>query len=1144
MCTCTVCACVQSTFCACNTCTRFPSLYSIDSHHWRQPPINPYDLNRSSISRNWHHSSGWHSHQPSPQQYPHSYSPLDPRLPPCRYRRPPLLPGYPQFGPPPPPPARISPPSAHPRSAQKYSLARSIAPVTSPEPPESPLSINPSGKSPKRSLCEKPLPVESSVQSPCKKCIPSTEPPSEKCATPKTTETRTLSAACKKGVSSVTAGLDLGKKQVSTKSTRPKPSKSILKRIPPPPPPYPPPTTPVPPPPPPSTPPPACEALPISIPFASLPQRKTHPSSDCNCRSSDCEGVTNNPQTSESPSKEREKTCTVGGKEVSNAPALNTSCYLSLSSVLDDLRLSGTADSCCNNSNFKKASTTSAGEKNKQSALPEGKRSLKTSSKCAATDSQSHLSNTNMISLSAPEESLCAVTMPRRKNKSTFTSTCSKGNEDKTKNVEVRAASLTPQSNLDASKRVAFATGSKQNQSTCGVAMPQLGPQHKQPESSKLPAAVSTNELVNQCGTATQSGPESRTSKCNKNGIPKAKTKVKTGRQRGRPRKNKHDQPSKAKKKKVIIPGSPCFIPPERTKARSTIATKLTCRESISQPPPVTGAQSGSAPLYVSSLMTTQSSTTSSGTPLLDQSATTKSVAVQTPRPVLAVVLSASQSQSIVSSKSDISTTTASSVKAKASPSLMLPTISAAFSVPTSCGIRKTGCTSTMSSICSTTAQTSSELSGTTATSGAQDSTIRSEVEDGPYLDPLPMELELDPDDDSTPSSLSPTYMSSTCTSVCVDPVPAEVHVDAVTKGEVSRPCSSGNIDTESSDRSLSKLGSSKTAPSETVSVHNTPLATILPLSVGAREYSLPRTVSPTVGKKSSTGRRGVAISKEPGVQLQVKVTSQSVVSRSVARNSDTLESLSEQCSRTIEKSIDSFQCNVSSGAKKPKQIPMPLVSSCSGIPKKRRVPARRKVSELLLSDDEGTAGESPKPSSSAGLSFNANAASLYSSPVYTSPVLSTNTNSSLSCANNSRGAPLVRVISPVLSPVCITSIASLAVPSSLRSSCLASTSTTACTSTYTAPHTALVSSCSVPSTPLVQSSISSSNLASSTSLPSSPLASSSTTMPSTSRPVSTTTTAALTSDSSVTVFTTEASTGQTLKVTSAVSMYVFSTFV
>lgn len=950
-------------------------------------------------------------------------------------------------------------------------------------------------------------------------------------------------------------------KQDSTKSVQaPRPPlqpKSILKRKPPPPPPYPPPTSSLAPPPlPPLSPPPNLTPppLPPSAPPLAFSDTKTQPTSSSRPSDDNSESKST---CSTTYTKERKRSCSAesDSAKVSDPSPYNTSCYLSLSSVLEDLCLTSIANSSHNNNNIvKKVNVGPSNEKERKSStsLPD-ELSSKVKSVHRVTDRRSHLASTHKTDRASSHATDERFHMPRAKKKHR-----SKRGEG-TRDME-SASSTSREHEVDDIATPPLDTGHNPGAS-------KRAKNRKQFAKSK----VDTNSASNQGGP-----------KHSLHHSPKASFKQ-----------QKHKQPFKPKKKKVIIPGSPSFIPPEKTKAGMTFAT----RPSTKSVRAGSGSQTGKAPLTTAQLQTSSTSATTGNSPIAvpaitrsskaavsSPSVTTKAVTqtsnvvisvsssvrtcstsmtTATPGPmahtsiantslsvqpttvktaaqlpVSDIVLSQSKSQSIIPQKSAVSTTTLAPVSMVSLPSsakaaivhTSMPTSTAStstcISAPTS---GRTSTTTPSVTVCSFAVQTSTAPSVTTTV--AHDSSLSSVGEESFH----------------TALSITPTKVSSsmsgTCTNTSVDPLPMEV--DVTVKKEPLSPHST--VVPESSWSGPSKAQYSKPAPTETVNVNNKPLScpNILTslLTAGIpeqRSMHLQKSVSAV--DDSSSLKEGVSQSTVDALpeiveQKLGEISCQSVMPQSASsetrRLSAQTSTTDKQCEENLEESLQSLQKAVSREAEKLKRNPMsPAVPSSSAHRRRKgRVPVRRIVSELLADDeasDTDTSLQQPTLISACISStlVSANVGSPRSSPVSTSPRLSTLLQSSADSANHHQSptAPLARVGSPLSSAARTTPITSLAltrtsssplVSSSVRPSAISSSSASA-TCTTTAAGSPVVS--------VSPRTITTSNGSAAT------------------HAHTATTTTSVVSSSTVTVFTTEASTGQTLKVSSTILLELSST--
>ena len=962
-----------------------------------------------------------------------------------------------------------------------------------------------------------------SSKRPCSSASSELSAPSERPATPKRPAAKGVS------VSFQSKERDSSVKKDSTKSVQPTlPSlqlKSILKRKPPPPPPYPPPISssgpppPLPPPPPPLTPPPPPpSAPPPSLSATSVPQSKGQPTT-----------------------KERKRYCSTESEsnKTSNPPPYNTSCYLSLSSVLEDLCLTSTANSSnTNNSNniVKQVNVKPTSEKEIKSALPVvADKSSKLKSKNRVSDSKSHLANTHKTDRTSLHVTYESLHMPRAKKKHRRES----GERESTNDME-STSSTSRDHDMGGIATPPFNTGTKPDAS-------KRAKKRKHLSKSKL-------------DTNSASGPKHSLRQS-----PKASFKQ-----------QRHKQSFKVKK--VIIPGSPSFIPPEKTKAGLTFASRPSTK-SVSQPRVVrSGVQTSKAPLATAQLQASStgsiaensltaalgiahsskasvslpSTTTKTVTPISNFSISVNSSApstaittappcTATPSlmahtctsvvnssltvqsktakmaarfPVSAIISSQSksQSQSIVSQKSVISTTAFTPVSMVSSPSSVKATVvhtstltaSTATAMCISAPVLATGgCTSTTVppiTACSTTVVQMSAAPSVTTTE-VQNSSMSSTGEESFH----------------TALSMTPTKVNSSMnsTNTSVDPVPMDV--DAPVKYEPLTPHSSSNsIGPQSSLSGTSKAHHSKPAPTETVSVHNKPVSSpkilISPLltagSPHGRSLSLQKSVSAVAGGNAlmeGVGQSTVKALTDIAEQKLAEISGPSVVPQSASsetpRSSAQMNTTRKQYEEDLEENNQSLQEAVFHEAKKLKQIPMSQAAPSSSSQRRRkgRVPVRRIVSELLIDDETSDPGESPhQPTltslSSTLLSANVHVDSPHSLSVSTGPHLST-PHQSLSASRQSSATLPARVGSPLSTAARTTPITSLL---------LSRTSSSPLASSSFRPST--ISSTSVPATCTPTTTVCS--------------------------PAAMTSVA---SGSTVAVFTTEASTGQTLKVCSTI---------
>ena len=1051
---------------------------------------------------------------------------------------------------------------------------------------------------PKRSSSKEPHPSINS-QKPAPPKTPSSEsskrPPStERSSTPKSRSTD-------KGPS-VSFQCDSSINQDSTKSVQsvcpPSRPKSILKRIPPPPPPYPPPTTSssLAPPPPTVAPPPPPPLAPPPPPLTPPPTRsKTPPSSKL---------LSSKRQDSTKVVKEGQRTCSSNPvkrscsaesetAETNERPPYNTSCPLSLSSVLDDLCLTTTANSSSNTNNIKKVCVRPANEK---SALPVSTAESKVSkSKNRVTDRKSHPSGARKTKKAS---SRSADDRGKKKD-------CRKGGESITE-METQAPSSSSRGERDES----------------GIATLPLDPGGPKPGTSKKKHKKSKLDR-----------------NINSQGDPKHLLHQLTKPSFKKP---KHKRPAKQ-----IIPGSPSFIPPEKTKARvtsltgrprngnqaacskvsqlgsatrvSTAQTSSTsdgirAQSSITSVPsistaaktitrtanPVTTCSSAKNLALCSTTTTGVSGTAATLGASVDASKTVapspvsaigssqssarsqsivSQISARSSSPVLVSAQSKAQSESTISQNPVTSTITcapsgllSSSFVKGTSVHLSIIAVSSP-SVATTAGHASSSTTTPSSSVavCSTGVQTSATLS--VASTAAKHSSIGSST--GPGEGTLR----------NTGLSIPATSVDSDRASTCTDPVPMELDTD--TEGEpLTSPSnsSSANVVPESFHCSLASIQHSKktAALTETTSVHNKPLSTpnILtsPLtSAGSPQGPYPSLEGSVADGSSLTevdnslmdclSQRTVDTLTEMVEQRLAEITGEAVSTDSdTSRPSIQKDTTSASSDETIEENLQRLQEKVFQQADELKRVPVPSATIHSATSQKRRkgrVPVRRLVSEVLT-DSEASDTETRtnqrlqrSPLLSTLLSPNVHIASPV--PVTTGPLLSTPLSTS---HQSSVSLPATATWnSPLASAAQTTPITSLALSSSRPLPPLVSSSTRASTtsaasapsSSVHATHSVAVSSSNAPagSCTVVGTSMTSSN-ATASSRAVSGISVSTFSTPAGGRvtngvPSSGTTVVSravagtsVESDSTVAVFTTEASTGQTLKVSSATCMHEF----
>ena len=1052
---------------------------------------------------------------------------------------------------------------------------------------------------PKRSSSKEPHPPINS-QKPAPPKTPSSEsskrPPStERSSTPKSRSTD-------KGPS-VSFQCDSSINQDSTKSVQsiypPSRPKSILKRIPPPPPPYPPPTSTSSLAPPLLAPPPPTVAPPPPPPLTPPPTRsKTTPSSRLlSSKRQDNTKIVKEAQRtcSSSPVKERKRSCSADSEtaETNERPPYNTSCPLSLSSVLDDLCLTTTANSSSNTNNIKRVYVRSANEK---SALPVSTAESKVSkSKNKVTDRKSHPSGTRKTKKASSH-----AANDRGKKKDC----CYKGEESITE-METQAPSSSTRGERDES----------------GIATPPLEPGGPKPGTSKKKHKKSKlDRNVN-----SQGDPKHLLHQLTKPSF----------------KKPKHKRPAKQ-----IIPGSPSFIPPEKTKARATSlagrprngnqASKVSqlgsaTRVSTAQTSSTGGgSRAQSSIATVSSINTAAKTITRTASPVttcsssknlalcspttagvsgtaatlganMDASKTihvapspvsaigssqssarsqsiVSQISARSSSPVLVSAQSKAQSESTISQNPVTSTITCAPSSLLSSPfvkgtSVHLSIIAVSSpSVATTAGRASSSTTTPSSSVavCSTGVQTSATLS--VASTAAKHSSIGSST--GPGEGPLSV--------CSTGVSIPATSVDSNSASTCTDPVPMELDTD--TEGEPLTPLSNSsgaNVVPESFHCSLASVQhSKKTALTETTSVHNKPLSTPNVLTSPLTSVGSPRGRCPSLEVSVTDGssltevdsslmdclsQRTVDTLTEMVEQRLAEITGEAVSTDSdSSRPSIQKDTTSAPSDETIEENLQTLQEKVFQQADELKRVPVPSATIRSPTSQKRRkgrVPVRRLVSEVLT-DSEASDTETHtnqrlqrSPLLSTLLSPNVHIASPV--PVTTGPLLST----PLSTSHQSSVSLPATANSPLTSAAQTTPITSLALSSSRPLPPLASSSIRASTtSTASAPSSSVhaarsvaVSSSNTPAgscTVVGTSATSSITTASSRTVAGTNVSTFSTPaggrvtngVPSSgatvvSRAVAGT---SVESDSTVAVFTTEASTGQTLKVSSATCMHEF----
>ena len=1050
---------------------------------------------------------------------------------------------------------------------------------------------------PKRSCSKEPHPPINS-QKPAPPKTPSSEsskrPPTERSSTPKSRSTD-------KG-HSVSFQCDSSINHDSTKSVQPvcPPSrpKSILKRIPPPPPPYPPPTSSsslAPPllasPPPPLAPPPPPPLAPPPPPLTPPPTHsKTPPSSRLlsSKHQDNTKVVKEGQRTCNSPVKERKRSCSVESEtaETNNHPPYNTSCFLSLSSVLDDLCLTTTANSSSNNNNIKRVCVRPASEK---SALPVATAENKLSkSQSRVTDRKLHLPGTQKTTRAS---SHAADDRGKKKD-------CCEGRESVTE-METQAPSSS--------------TSGKRDES--GIATPPLGTGGPKPGATKKHTKKHKKSKLD--------------SNINSQEDPKHLLHLLTKPSFKKP---KHKKPAKQK----IIPGSPSFIPPEKNKARVTSlagrprsgnqASKVpqlgsaTCVSTAQTSSTGDGSHAQSSTATVSSISTAAKTRTQTASPVttcssaknlaLCSTTTTRpsgkttassplsavvssqssvrsqsivsQISARSASPVLVSAQSKAQSQSTTSQNPVISCTSSSFVKGT-SVHLSIIAVSAP-SVATTADHASSSTTTLSSSvaICSTSIQTSATPS--VATTVIEHSSIGSST--GPGEGSLC----------NTGLSIPAVSMDSDSASTCTDPVPMELDTD--TEDEPLTSLSSGaNVVPESSRSGLaSVLHSKKAASTETVSVHDKPLSTPNILTSPLTSVSSPQGCSLGLqgsvaggsslmeGDSSLMGclsQRTVDTLTEMVEQRLAEITGEAVVPQAASTDSDTSrpsiqkDTTSAPSDKTVEENLQALQETVFQQADELKQVPMSSATVHSPTLQKRRkgrVPVRRLVSEILT-DSEASDTDTctnqrlqRSPLLSTLLSPNVHIGSPLSSPApvttstctCTSPLLSTPP----SASHQSPVTLPARANSPLTSAARTTPITSLALSSSrplppLASSSIRASSTSATCApsssihAYTASHAVAVSSSTTTATSRAVARISVSSFStpatiagtsvSSSSAPAASHAVSTTSVPSSSTTAVSRTVAgtSVESGSTVAVFTTEASTGQTLKVSSAMHDFV-----
>ena len=686
--------------------------------------------------------------------------------------------------------------------------------------------------------------------------------------------------------------------------------KPILKRKPPPPPPYPPPNyssapppprvaPPLPssaPPPPPLAPPPPPLGPPPPQPKAQFPSSSL--SSHCRDHS------VKDGQARDSTVKHKKTSSSADAEVITRNPPSSTSCYLSLSSVLEDLCLTTAANSSSNNSNIivKKPHVPPASKKEKKSALQENKLSQKTKSKQKGTSSsKSHLSGVAKTSSHTLDESLH---MPRAKNK--------KGGRDSevtTERMESHATTSSPRGEWD--QTPPLSAGYKH-----GAKKRNKGHKHQ------------TMSKVNMSSGSNQSSPTQSPHQKNSNGKTKSSFK-----QLGCKR------PPRANRKKVIIPGSPSFIPPEKHKAGLTNFSNRPSK-SVSQ----SKTEASKATLSSSFFGIVQPSTAGTMT------ATTVHLSSASIATISAPCMSTTVHTSTITPNT---VADGSAVQTSVADTLSLPVATAVAQ------------NSSVSSAGEDSFHTAMSVTPTN---------VKSSLSTSMCVDPLPMELDSDAEGGLlTPYSSNSTVPQSSLIGKSMPhhskPAPTE------TVSVHNKPLSSPSVHLSSSSGAIGNLRECS--------------------------LSLPKVATPIAQSNSSpielVNKSAVDVLSEIIQQKLAKMSnhpvSQGASSCDRPQSSAQVDATSEQDEKSVEENIESLKEAVFLEAEKHKQIPMSAVLSPSQRRKKGRVPVHIVVNEQPSPTGKALDNSPPQSSfvslSSTLLSTNMHVASPQLLPActqYTSP--------------------------------------------------------------------------------------------------------------------------------------------------------------